>query len=60
MHEGVTDTEIKLDIVIKMALEHIPAQKFKQNTKGTGKVTYINECASMNAIKPGHSERRMF
>ena len=55
MHEGVTDTEIKLDIVIKMALEHIPAQKFKQNTEGTGKVTYINECASMNAIKPGHS-----
>ena len=31
MHEGVTDTKIKLDVLIQIALEHILAQRFKQS-----------------------------
>ena len=48
MHERVTNTEIKLDILIQMAFEHILAERFKQSIQWTAKVTHISEYVLQN------------
>ena len=42
-----------------MAVEHVLAQKFKENAKRATKVTNINEYVSEYAAEPGNSSGRM-
>ena len=39
MHEKNTTTEKELDTVLKMTVEDIPTQRFKQSSSWTAKVT---------------------
>ena len=47
------------DILIQMAVEYVPAQKFKESTKWTAQIANINEYISVNAGEPGNSSGRM-
>ena len=60
MHEGVTDTKMKLDVLIQIPLEHILAQRFKQSIQWTAHVAHINKYVRVNAINCGNSLGRMF
>ena len=55
MHDRVIATEItgmKFDISIYMAVEHVLAQKSKENGSRTAQVTIINEHVNVNAVGP--------
>lgn len=60
MHEGVTDTKMKLDVLIQIALEHILAQRFKQSIQWAAHGAHINKYVPVNAINHGNSSGRMF
>ena len=59
MHERVIATEIKLDLLIQMAVELDLAQKFKENVTWIAQVTIINKCVSVNTGEQGNSSVRM-
>ena len=59
MHERVIATEIKLDLLIQMAVELNLAQKFKENATRIAQVTIINKYVSVNTGEQGNSSVRM-
>ena len=59
MHEWVIATEVKVDISIQIAVEHVLILKSKLRAKWRAQVTNINECASVNGAESGNSFGRM-
>ena len=55
MPERVIATEMKLDISIQMAVEHVLAEKSKESAKWTAEVANINKYVSVNAAEPRNS-----
>ena len=54
MHEWVIATEVKLDISIQIAAEHVLILKSKQRAKWRAQVTNINEYVSVNGAESGN------
>ena len=59
MHEWVIATEVKFDISIQIAVEHVLILKPKQRAKWAAQVTNINEYVSVNGAESGNSFGRM-
>ena len=59
IHKRVTATEMKLDILIRMAVEHVLAQKSKESAKWTTQVGNTNQYVSVNAAELGNYSGRM-
>ena len=51
MHERVLATEMKLDILTQMAVEHVLAQKSNESASWTAQVANINEYVSVKAVE---------
>ena len=54
MHEWVIATEVKFDISIQIAVEHVLILKSKQRAKWAAQVTNINEYVSVNGAESGN------